>query len=294
MDTIFSRNELYWGKEFQEYLAGLKVAVFGLGGVGGFALEALARAGIGYFLIVDFDTISKSNINRQLIALNSTVGLKKTDVFKKRLLNINPDINVKIYDGFFTESAKNAVFSGDFAIKKYPKTIGAYKYSSDTVPQNKVQQGFLTEPHFIVDAIDTVKSKIELIKFAKENDIKIISSFGAGNRMDASKLYVADISDIRQMNGKDSFTKNVLHKLEKYAGLTSGLMAVSSTEKPHSERKIRNVETVTLENGDTLEFTKFTPASTPIVPAVCGYLMANYIIKIFYENFLSAKSQKSL
>ena len=83
MDTIFSRNELYWGEGFQCYLAGLKVAVFGLGGVGGFALEALARAGIGHFLIVDFDTVSKTNINRQLIALNSNVGLKKLMFLKK-------------------------------------------------------------------------------------------------------------------------------------------------------------------------------------------------------------------
>lgn len=283
MDTIFSRNELYWGEGFQSHLAGLKVAVFGLGGVGGFALEALARAGIGHFLIVDFDTVSKTNINRQLIALNSNVGLKKTNVFNKRLLDINPDVNVKIYDGFFTESTKDAVFSGDSAIKS------TAQFDDGCMVESIAAEGFVTGPDFIVDAIDTVKSKIELIKFAKENDIKIISSFGAGNRMDASKLYVADVSEIRQKNGKDSFTKNVLYKLEKYAGITSGLMAVSSTEKPHSERKIRNIETVTLNNGDTLEFAKFTPASTPVVPAVSGYLMANYIIKIFYENFLNFK-----
>jgi len=82
MDEIFSRNELYWGEEFQEYLKGLKVAVFGLGGVGGFALDALARAWVGHFLIVDFDNVSTSNINRQLIALHSTVGRKKTEVFR--------------------------------------------------------------------------------------------------------------------------------------------------------------------------------------------------------------------
>lgn len=96
MDEIFARNELYWGKGFQEYLSGLKVAVFGLGGVGGFALDALARAGVGHFLITDFDTISKTNINRQLIALHSTVGQKKTEVFKTRILDINPNAKVQV------------------------------------------------------------------------------------------------------------------------------------------------------------------------------------------------------
>ena len=191
MDSIFSRNELYWGKEFQEHLFNLKIAVFGLGGVGGFALEALARAGVGHFLIVDFDTVSRSNINRQLIALNSAVGRKKTEIFKERLFDINPEVSVQVYDGFFDKDTADKVFSGDFT---------------------------LNNTDFIVDAIDTVESKIELIKLAKENGIKIVSSLGAGNRMDGTKLFVADISEVKAFGGaKDSFVKNVLHKLKKYA-----------------------------------------------------------------------------
>ncbi len=266
MDTVFSRNELYWGKDFQEYLKSLKIAVFGLGGVGGFALEALARAGVGHFLIVDFDIVSVSNINRQLIALNSTVGRKKTEVFKERLLNINPSIQVQIYDGFYSENVSAQVFSGDFSIDN-------------------------GGPDFIVDAIDTVKSKIELIKFARDNDIQTISSFGAGNRMDASKLFVSDISEIKAMGGgKDAFVKNVLHKLKKYADIESGLTVVSSSEKAHSERKIKTTECITQDDGLSVEFTKYTPASTPVVPAVAGYLMADYILKTCYNRFFNKNS----
>lgn len=264
MDNIFSRNELYWGKSFQKYLAELKIAVFGLGGVGGFALEALSRAGIGHFLIVDFDTVSKSNINRQLIALNSTIGHKKTEIFKERLFDINPSASVQVYDGFFNEESAAKVFSGDFTLEGID---------------------------FIVDAIDTVKSKIELIKLAKENGVKIVSSLGAGNRMDAAKLFVADISEIKVLGaGKDSFVKNVLHKLEKYAGIKEGLTVVSSSEKAHNEEKISNIEIIETDDGNKIEFTKFTPASTPVVPAVAGYLMADYILKTCYNSFLNLKS----
>lgn len=270
-DTIFSRNKLYWGEDFQEYLKSLKIAVFGLGGVGGFALEALARAGIGHFLIVDFDTVSVSNINRQLAALHSTIGLKKTEVFKKRLLDINPSIRVQVYDGFFSENVQNKVFSGEFVVDN---TVAAGKGVD-----------------FIVDAIDTVKSKIELIKFSFENNIQAISSFGAGNRMDASKLFVSDISEIKDMGGgKDSFSKNVLHKLKKYAGIEKNLTVVSSSEKPHSEQKIKTVEHIEEDGGLSVEFTKFTPASTPVVPAVAGYLMADFILKTCYNKFFNKNS----
>ncbi len=278
MHEIFSRNELYWGKEFQEHLSGLKIAVFGLGGVGGFALEALCRAGIGHFLIVAFDTISKTNINRQLIALNSTVGRKKTEVFKTRLLDINPNVKVQVYDGFFTEDTQDKVFSGEFSV-----------YTSGDTDIDRA--GEASSPDFIVDAIDTVKSKIELIKFAKENEVEIISSFGAGNRMDATKLFVSDISELKALGGtKDSFVKNVLNKLKKYVGIEEGLTVVSSSEKAHNKEKISALETVDTGDGKSVQYTKFTPASTPVVPAVAGYLMANHILKTCYNNFSNLKS----
>lgn len=261
-ENIFSRNELYWGEDFQKYLSSLKVAVFGLGGVGGFALEALARAGIGNFLIVDFDTVSKTNINRQIIALHSTVGEKKTEVFKKRLSDINPNVKVTVYDGFFSDGVKEKVFSGEYSAEK-----GGVD--------------------FIADAIDTVKSKIGLIKFARIAGIEIISSLGAGNRMDGSKLYLADIMDVKT---NDSFVKNVLHKLKKHAGIESGLKVIVSSEKAYSKRKIKTVETVDTGDGLSVEYTKFTPASTPVVPAIAGYLMADYILKTCYNRFFNKKA----
>jgi len=257
MENIFSRNELYWGEDFQNYLKSLKIAVFGLGGVGGFALEALARAGVGSFLIADYDTISKTNINRQIIALHSTVGKKKTEVFKERLLDINGEIEVEIYEGFYSKEVTERVFNGNFK-----------------------------RPDFIIDAIDTVGSKIELIKFAKDEGIKIVSSLGAGNRMDASKLYVTDIKNV---TSKDCFIKNVLHKLKKYAGVEEGLTVVTSSEAPHSKKKVKCVECIEDNFCGKVEFTKFTPASTPVVPAVAGYLMANYILTTCYNNFSNKK-----
>ncbi len=264
MDSIFSRNELYWGEDFQKYLSSLKIAVFGLGGVGGFTLEALARAGISHFLIVDFDTVSKTNINRQLIALNSTIGYKKTELFKQRLLDINPDIKLQIYDEFYSEKENEKIFCKDYTLENID---------------------------FIVDAIDTVKSKIELIKFAKLHNINIISSMGAGNRMDAAKLFVSDISEIQTLGGiKDSFIKNILHKLKKYAEIESGLTVVTSSEKPHNIRKIKTIETIKADDGLSVEYTKFTPASTPVVPAVAGYLMADYILKTCYNKFFNKQA----
>ena len=103
MSELFSRNELYWGEEVQSKLKNTSVAVFGLGGVGGFACEMLARAGIGTMTIIDFDTISESNINRQLIALHSTIGMKKTELFEKRLKDINPDIKLNVITDFYLE-----------------------------------------------------------------------------------------------------------------------------------------------------------------------------------------------
>lgn len=246
----FSRNCLHWGEDFQNFLKTRYIAVIGLGGVGGFALEALCRLGISKFLIADFDTISISNINRQIIALDSAIGLKKTFAFEKRLKDINPEIELKIYDGFLDEEAYESLFAPD-------------------------------KPDFIVDAIDTIRPKISLLKYAKENNIEIISSFGAGNRMDASKLCVSDISEIQT---KDSFSKNLLSKLKKYAGVENGVWAVWSMEKPKNLEKVKNFEKIQKNNGEIVEFTKFTPASNSIVPAVSGYLAANKILEILYKK----------
>ena len=246
--TDFSRNELIWGKEKQDLLKDKVVFVFGLGGVGGFALEALARSGVENFTIVDFDEVSDSNINRQIIALNSTVGQKKAELFTQRLLDINPNIKVNSICDFYNESLKEKIFT--------------------------------TKPDYVIDAIDTMRSKIDLLVYCKENNIPVITSMGAGNRLDPTKLYITDIKDIE--NKKCTFTKNVLYQLKK-RGIDSGITAVCSKEAPNVLEKISVVENIETNEGEKIEFTKITPGSTPFVPAVAGYYMGYWVIKEFLK-----------
>ena len=158
----FSRTELLLGHEGIEKLASTRVAVFGIGGVGGYTVEALARSGVGAFDLIDDDKICITNVNRQIYALTSTIGKYKVDVAKDRILDINPDAIVNTYKMFYTpETADEFDFSG-------------YDY--------------------VVDAIDTVVGKLEIIERAKKAGIPVISSMGAGNKMDATAFEVADIS----------------------------------------------------------------------------------------------------
>lgn len=247
-NTDFSRNELIWGKEKQALLKNKVVFIFGLGGVGGFALEALARSGVENFKIIDFDEVSSSNINRQIIALNSTVGLKKTELFKQRLIDINPEIKAECVCDFYSEKLRDKIFN--------------------------------IKPDYVVDAIDTMRSKIDLLVYCKENNIPVITSMGAGNRFDPTQLYITDIKDIE--NKKCTFTKNVLYQLKK-RGVESGITAVCSREKPNVVEKISAVENIRTNDGDNIEFTKITPGSTPFVPAVAGYYMAYFVIKEFLK-----------
>ena len=118
-NEIFKRNELHWGADNQQILKDKKVAVFGLGGVGGFCAEALARAGIGHLTIIDFDIVSKSNINRQIVALNSTIGQKKTSLFEARLKDINPNLSLKVIDDFYNDSEVVIDFSEEVPLKVF-------------------------------------------------------------------------------------------------------------------------------------------------------------------------------
>lgn len=161
MDNEFSRTELIFGEEAMEKLSRARVAVFGIGGVGGYAAEALARSGIGALDIIDSDKVSLSNINRQIIALHSTVGDYKVDAAEKRILDINPNIKLKKYNVFFTKEN-----SDEFDFSEYD---------------------------YIVDAIDTVSGKIELVMNAEDSGTPIISSMGAGNKLDPTMFEIADI-----------------------------------------------------------------------------------------------------
>ena len=158
----FSRTELLIGHEGIEKLASARVAVFGIGGVGGYTVEALARSGVGTFDLIDDDKICITNINRQIFALKSTVGKYKVDVAKDRILDINPNVVVNTYKMFYT-------------------------------PKNAEEFDF-TGYDYVVDAIDTVVGKLEIIERAKKAGVPVISSMGAGNKMNAAAFEVADIS----------------------------------------------------------------------------------------------------
>ena len=158
----FLRTEMLLGRDAIEKLHSARVAVFGLGGVGGYAVEALARSGVGSLDLVDNDTVSVSNLNRQILATHSTVGMLKVDAARNRVLDINPDCIVRTYPIFYT-----------------PDTAGQFDF---------------TQYDYIVDAIDTVTGKLALVERAKAADTPIICSMGTGNKLDASAFRVADIS----------------------------------------------------------------------------------------------------
>lgn len=247
MSELFSRNILYWGEEKQKYLAQKHIAVFGLGGVGGFCAEALTRAGVGNLTIIDFDTVSESNINRQSVAMHSTIGKKKTELFEKRLKDINPEINIEIVDDFYTEN--NQVITD--------------KYD------------------YVADAIDTMRSKIHLLKTCYKTKIPVISSMGAGNRIDPTKLYIADLKDVENRNAP--FVSNVIYQLKKL-GITQGITFVCSRETPQAQEKITEKEEITTNSGEKIEFNKIIPSSTPFVASCSGIFMASYIVRKLIEG----------
>ncbi|MCR5737488.1 MAG: tRNA threonylcarbamoyladenosine dehydratase [Eubacterium sp.] len=161
MQNQFSRTQLLLGKENMEKLANARVAIFGVGGVGGYTVEALARSGVGTFDLIDDDQVCLTNINRQIIATMDTVGKNKIDVAKERILSINPKATVHTYQTFYL-----------------PETADQFDF---------------TQYDYVVDAIDTVTGKIQLVMAAKEAGVPIISSMGAGNKLDPTAFEVADI-----------------------------------------------------------------------------------------------------
>ena len=161
MLTQFSRTELLLGKEAMDKLANSKVAVFGVGGVGGYVCEALARSGVGSFDLIDDDKVCLTNLNRQIIATRKSVGKYKTDVMKERILDINPDAKVEMHKCFFL-----------------PENADEFPFDSYD---------------YVVDAVDTVTAKIELVLQSQKKGVPIISSMGAGNKLDGSMFQVADI-----------------------------------------------------------------------------------------------------
>ena len=226
MLTQFSRTELLLGKEAMEKLSHARVAVFGIGGVGGYVCEALVRSGVGAFDLVDNDKVCLTNLNRQIIATRKTIGRYKTEVMKERILEINPDADVIIHNCFF-------------------------------LPENAEDFPF-TEYDYIVDAVDTVTAKIALIMKAQENAVPVISSMGAGNKLDGSQFRVADIYQTKMC----PLAKVMRRELKKRG--VKKLKVVYSEEEP-----IRHEGT---ERGDV-------PGSVAFVPSVAGLIIAGEVVK---------------
>ena len=194
MANQFNRTELLLGKENMEKLSKAHILIFGVGGVGGYVVEALARSGIYHFTIVDNDTISKTNINRQIIATLDTIGQDKVEVMKNRILSINKDANVEIRKCFYL-----------------PETANEFDFS---------------QYDYVVDCVDTVKAKLSIIEEAKRNNVPVISAMGAGNKMNPAMLEVADISK----TSVDPLAKVIRTELRK-RGINQ-LKVVYSKEQP--------------------------------------------------------------
>lgn len=230
-ENQFSRTEMLIGKENIEKIKSSKVAIFGIGGVGSFVCEGLARAGVQNFILVDDDTISITNINRQIHANHNTIGKYKVDVEKQRILKINPNAIVKTYKIRYMPNDENNIITNDI--------------------------------DYIVDAIDTVTAKIEIILQASKLNIPIISSMGTGNKLNPEMLEISDIyktsvCPLAKVMRKELKSRNI-----------NQLKVVYSKEEP-----------IKIENRLIDENTKKqTPGSISFVPSVAGLLISSQIIK---------------
>ncbi len=235
----FSRTELLLGKEAISKLSKSRVAVFGIGGVGGYAVEALARSGVGTLDLIDNDKICMTNLNRQIIALHSTLGKYKVDVAKDRVLDICPDIKVNTHKCFFM-----------------PDTTDDFDFS---------------EYDYVIDAIDTVSGKLEIIKRAKLAGTPVISAMGAGNKLDPTAFQVADIFDTRVC----PLAKVMRYELKK-AGIKD-VKVVYSEEKPTRPINNTRASNNNLNKSDTSH--KEIPGSNAFVPSAAGLIIAGEVIK---------------
>ena len=235
----FLRTEMLLGKEAVEKIKNSRVAVFGIGGVGGYALEALVRSGVGEIDIIDSDCVSVSNINRQILATTETVGQKKVDVAEKRAKEINPDVKINKYPIFYL-----------------PETADLFDFKNYD---------------YIIDAIDTVSGKMELIKRANEVGTPIICSMGTGNKLDPSAFEVTDIY-------KTSVCPlaKVMRGLCKKAGIKN-LKVVYSKELPITPFEIEGAE----QKGTA---GRTSPASCSFVPPVAGFILAGEVVRDLAEN----------
>ena len=246
MLTQFSRTELLFGKEAMEKLAHSRVAVFGIGGVGGYVCEALVRSGVGAFDLIDDDKVCLTNLNRQIIATRSTIGKYKTDVMMERMKDINPDVEVQVHKCFFL-----------------PENADSFPFA---------------DYDYVVDAVDTVTAKISHVMKAREAGVPINSSMGAGNKLDASAFRVADIYKTKVCPLAKVFRRDL-----KKRGVKK-LKVVYSEEQP--TRPLEDMVISCRTNcicppGAKHKCTerRDIPGSTAFVPSVAGLIIAGEVVK---------------
>lgn len=237
----FSRTAMIFGNEGIDKLANARVAVFGVGGVGGYTVEALARSGVGAIDLIDDDTVSLSNINRQIIAGLSSVGKYKVDVAKERILDINPECRVTAHRKFFM-----------------PDNAGEFDFS---------------QYDYVVDAIDTVTGKIEIIMQAKAAGVPVISSMGAGNKIDPTAFEVTDI----YKTSVCPLAKVIRREMKKRG--VKKLKVVYSKEEPRKPLMQPENEAVSENSQRSGNPKKFVPGSAAFVPSVVGLIIAGEVIK---------------
>lgn len=256
----FSRTELLIGEAALEKLKNSRVAIFGIGGVGTFVVEALVRSGVGKFMLIDNDEICLTNLNRQIHATHKTIGLSKVEVMKERILDINPEAEVLIYQQFYLPSqAKSLVAAQNSDSEPSEKLENALTWEAFYQDHLELEGGV----DYIVDAIDTVSGKIDLIVNAKMNNIPIISSMGAGNKLNPAMFEVADLS-------KTSVCPlaRVMRQEMKKRGI-NGIKVVYSKEEPltpkgHTEPNVTKRQ---------------IPGSISFVPSVAGLIAASEVVK---------------
>ncbi|MCJ7839936.1 tRNA threonylcarbamoyladenosine dehydratase [Lederbergia sp. NSJ-179] len=236
----FSRNELAIGEQGLKLLKNSTVAVLGVGGVGTFAAEALARTGIGKLILVDKDDVDITNVNRQLIALLSTVGQPKVDLMTERIHDINPECEVVSLKMFYTEE------TSDFFFEHHPD--------------------------FVIDASDTISYKILLMKECLKRKIPIISAMGAANKMDPTRLRISDISKTHT----DPIAKVIRTTLKK-EGIKKGIPVVFSDESPIVIRE--DVRKTVGNDNSEIRKAQMPPSSNAFVPSTAGLIMASYVVK---------------
>ncbi|SDP52877.1 tRNA threonylcarbamoyladenosine dehydratase [Selenomonas ruminantium] len=242
----FSRTELLLGKPGLSRLAAATVAVFGVGGVGSFTVEALARAGVGHLVLVDNDEVSLTNINRQLHSLSSTVGRMKTEIMRERILDINPAAQVTVINDFYLPDHADRFF------------IGRYDY--------------------VVDAIDTVAGKVSLAVECQKRQIPIMSSMGAGNKLDPTRFAIADI----YKTSVDPLARVMRRKLKEQG--VKRLKVVYSTEEPR--QVILPADGEAEKKGSA---GRTAPGSISFTPSVAGLIIASEVVKDLTGNFGEAE-----